>query len=74
MKLNNLEFALMNNRVRAWSQRALETPLLIGPRGALRGKRVLEVGCGRGVGVEILLEQSARGKRAGLETRRHVFL
>lgn len=57
MKLNDLEFALMNNRVRAWSQRALETPVMIGARGALRGKRVLEVGCGRGVGVEILLEQ-----------------
>lgn len=57
MKLNRLEFALMNNRVRAWSQRALETPLMIGGRGALRGQRVLEVGCGRGVGIKILLEQ-----------------
>lgn len=57
MKLNDLEFALMNNRVRAWSQRALETPVMIGARGAFRGKRVLEVGCGRGVGIEILLEQ-----------------
>ena len=57
MKLNDLEFALMNNRVRAWSQRALETPVMIGPRGARRGKRVLEVGCGRGVGVEILLKR-----------------
>ena len=57
MNLNELEFALMNNRVRAWSQRALETPLMIGPPGALRGQRVLEVGCGRGVGIEILLEQ-----------------
>ncbi len=57
MKLNTLEFALMNNRVRAWSQRALETSVMIGARGALRGKRVLEVGCGRGGGVEILLDQ-----------------
>ena len=57
MKLNGLEFALMNNRVRAWSQSALETPLMIGPRGALRGLRALEVGCGRGVGIEILMEQ-----------------
>lgn len=57
MQVNDLEFALMNNRVRAGSQRALETPVMIGARGALRGKRVLEVGCGRGVGVEILLEQ-----------------
>ena len=55
MKLNPLEFIMMNNSVRAASQRRLETPFLIGPRGALAGKRVLEVGCGRGVGIEILL-------------------
>ena len=55
MKLNQLEFALMNNPVRAASQRYLETPWLIGPDGTLAGKQVLEVGCGRGVGLEILL-------------------
>lgn len=33
MKLNALEFALMNNPVRAMSQRYIETPLLIGPDG-----------------------------------------
>ena len=55
MKLNRLEFALMNNPVRAASQRFVETPLLIGPHGTLTGKQVLEVGCGRGVGLEILL-------------------
>jgi ubiquinone/menaquinone biosynthesis C-methylase UbiE len=59
MKLNSLEFALMNNPVRAASQSWLETPLLIGPRGSLAGKRVLEVGCGRGVGMEILLALGA---------------
>ena len=57
MKLNAFEFALMNNPVRAYLQRTLETPLIIGPSGSLRGLRVLEVGCGRGVGVEILLER-----------------
>lgn len=59
MKLNRLEFALMNNPVRAASQRWLESPLLFGPRGALAGKRVLEIGCGRGVGMEILLALGA---------------
>lgn len=60
MKLNALEFALMNNPVRAASQRWLESPALIGPVGSLAGKRVLEVGCGRGVGMEILLSLGAR--------------
>jgi ubiquinone/menaquinone biosynthesis C-methylase UbiE len=55
MKLNTLEFVLMNNPVRAASQRWVETPLLIGSPNTLAGKRVLEVGCGRGVGLEILL-------------------
>jgi len=59
MKLNSLELALMNNPVRAASQSWIESPLLIGPRGALAGKYVLEVGCGRGVGIEILLALGA---------------
>ena len=59
MKLNGLEFALMNNAFRAISQWRIETPRLIGPRGSLAGKRVLEIGCGRGVGVEILLSLGA---------------
>lgn len=59
MKLNRLEFILVNNPLRAASQRWIETPRLIGPRGSLIGKRVLEVGCGRGIGVEILLSLGA---------------
>lgn len=59
MKLNNLEYALVNNALRAASQRWIETPRLIGARGSLAGKRVLEIGCGRGVGMEILLSLEA---------------
>lgn len=59
MKLNALEFALMNNPVRAAIQRRVETPVLIGPPGSLARKRVLEVGCGRGVGMVILLDLGA---------------
>ena len=59
MKLNSLEFAIMNNSLRAALQRQFETPRLIGPPGTLSGKHVLEIGCGRGVGVEILLSLGA---------------
>lgn len=59
MKLNTLEYVLVNNALRAASQRWIETPRLIGPRGSLAGKRVLEIGCGRGVGMEILLSLEA---------------
>ena len=59
MRLNTLEFVLVNNPLRAASQRRIETPRLIGTRGSLAGKRVLEIGCGRGVGIEILLSLGA---------------
>ncbi len=59
MKLNALEFALMNNPARAASQRWIETPLLLGTDGLVTGLHVLEIGCGRGVGIEILLARGA---------------
>lgn len=49
----------MNNQVRTLLQRWIETPALIGPPGSLAGKRVLEVGCGRGAGIGILLTLGA---------------
>lgn len=59
MKLSPVEFALMNNPIRALSQRVVETPRMFRGRAPLAGKRVLEIGCGRGVGVEILLRLGA---------------
>lgn len=57
MKLNRAEKALMNNAVRSWIQRHYEAPLLTRLGGRLDGGRAVEVGCGRGVGTEIILEQ-----------------
>lgn len=59
MKLNRLEFAVVNNPLRAAAQRWVETTLLLGGRNGLRGEHVLEVGCGRGVGLEILASLGA---------------
>ncbi len=56
MKMNTLEKWAMNNPVRTLFQRYLEAPVLIKRGGLLRGKRVLEIGCGRGVGTQLLLE------------------
>ena len=61
MKLNAVERALMNNPVRAFSQRRYEASLLELLGGRTEGQRVLEVGCGRGVGTEILLDRFRAG-------------
>jgi ubiquinone/menaquinone biosynthesis C-methylase UbiE len=57
MKLNALEKAAMNNPVRAWIQRTYEGPTLERLGGRLPGARVLEIGCGRGSGTEIIFER-----------------
>ena len=58
MKLNRIERAAMNNPVRAAHQHRREAAWfhrLAG--GTLSGQHALEVGCGRGVGVEVLLDR-----------------
>jgi ubiquinone/menaquinone biosynthesis C-methylase UbiE len=56
MLLNRVETALMNNPVRALIQRHYEVKKLIKLGGKASGKRCLEVGCGRGVGAELVLD------------------
>lgn len=62
MKLNWAEKALMNNPVRAWLQWHYEAPLLLRLGGSTENFRVLEIGCGRGVGTEIILEHFRAGE------------
>jgi len=57
MLLNRVEKALMNNPVRSACQRYLEAPQLLRLGGPLAGGLALEVGCGRGVGSELILER-----------------
>lgn len=57
MKLNRVEKALMNNPIRALVQRRHEAALMQRLGGRLDGMRVLEIGCGRGVGTEIIFER-----------------
>ena len=57
MKLNSIEKALMNNPVRELLQRRYEAPLLMQLGGHTQALHVLEIGCGRGVGTEIIFEQ-----------------
>jgi ubiquinone/menaquinone biosynthesis C-methylase UbiE len=61
MRLNVIEKMLLNNPARALVQIFYEAPLLVRLAGRLDGKRVLEIGCGRGVGIEVILDQFGAG-------------
>lgn len=52
----------MNNPARAALQRRYEGALLQRLGGRIEGKRVLEIGCGRGVGTEIIFDQFGAGE------------
>jgi ubiquinone/menaquinone biosynthesis C-methylase UbiE len=56
MLLNRVETALMNNPIRAAIQRRFEATRLLGMGGPVRDGAALEMGCGRGVGAQLILE------------------
>jgi ubiquinone/menaquinone biosynthesis C-methylase UbiE len=56
LKLNWLEFAAMNNPVRAWLQHHIEARRLLKMGGPAPNARALEIGCGRGVGSKLILD------------------
>lgn len=67
MKLNFAERLLVNNPARALVQRYYEAPLLRKLGGRLDGARVLDVGCGRGVGIEIILKEFGARQAYGID-------
>lgn len=57
MLLNRIEKAMMNNPLRAAVQRHLEVRWLKALGGTMHGGTALEVGCGRGVGTGLILDE-----------------
>ena len=57
MKLNAAEKFLMNNPLFTALQRRREAPLLAQFGGRLAGGRALEIGCGRGIGTELIFRR-----------------
>jgi hypothetical protein len=62
VKLNRIEKAFMNNPARAGLQRWYEARLLERLGGRVEALRVLEVGCGRGVGTQIIFDRFGAGE------------
>ena len=56
MKLNRVEKLMMNNPIRSRMQRH-EAGILLKMGGPAEGSRALEVGCGRGVGTELIFDE-----------------
>lgn len=52
--MNALGRALLNNPARALAQARVVIPAMRGLAGDLNGRTVLEIGCGRGVGIQLL--------------------
>lgn len=70
-RLNELELAAMQTRTRRVSQRLWELPtfvrMLDGAGVDLRGKRLLDAGCGSGYGLALLRERFAPSRLVGVD-------
>jgi ubiquinone/menaquinone biosynthesis C-methylase UbiE len=67
VRLNTIETMLVNNPARRMVQRFYEGPLLLRMAHRLDGKRALEVGCGQGFGMEIILRQFGAAEVSGID-------
>lgn len=67
MRLNTIEKLLLNNPARRMVQRFYETPLLLRMAHRLDGKRALEIGCGQGFGMELILQQFGAASVSGID-------
>ncbi len=57
MKLNLVERLITNNPLRAFVQRNVEGPILRRMGSLFEYPLCLEIGCGRGIGAEVIVEQ-----------------
>lgn len=67
MLLNRVEELAMNNPLRAAVQHHGEARILRRLGGGLPGARVLEIGCGRGVGIEVILDRFGTARVDGFD-------
>jgi ubiquinone/menaquinone biosynthesis C-methylase UbiE len=67
MRMNRIETLVVNNPLRAFSQRWIEARWLARRGGRLPDGIALELGCGRGEGLSIILEEFGAKSAVGIE-------
>ena len=67
MRMNRTETVLVNSPPRRWLQRAVETPVLLRLGGRMAGGTALELGCGQGAGIELILDRFGADRVIGFD-------
>src|SRR5947209_419033 len=67
MLLNAAEKLVVNNPLRRMVQKFYEVPLLLRMAHRLDGKSALEIGCGQGFGIEMILSQFGAARVSGID-------
>lgn len=67
MRMNRIETTLVNSAPRRWLQRAVEVPALLRLGGRMAGGTALEIGCGQGAGLELILGRFGADRVVGID-------
>ena len=67
MRMNRVETVLVNSPPRRWLQQAVEVPMLLRLGGQMAGGTALEIGCGQGTGIELILDRFGADRVVGID-------
>ena len=67
MRMNRTETVLVNSPPRRWLQRVVEAPVLLRLGGRMAGGTALELGCGQGAGIELILDRFGADRVIGFD-------
>ena len=67
MLMNRIETLLVNSPPRRWLQRSVEARILQRLGGKMAGGTALEIGCGQGVGLDVILDRFGADRAIGLD-------
>ena len=67
MLMNRIETLVVNSPPRRWLQRSVEAGILQRLGGSLAGGTALEIGCGQGAGLELIVDRFGADRAVGLD-------